>query len=71
MTIYDASGRQVDRLFEVFGQIDRRKMEQQGTGLGLVIAQALMTCMGGDIHLVSSQQAPSGTTVNRTRCSAI
>jgi signal transduction histidine kinase len=54
---------QVDRLFEVFGQIDRRKMEQQGTGLGLVIAQALVTCMGGDIDLVSSQQEPSGTTV--------
>ncbi len=54
---------QVDRLFEVFGQIDRRKMEQQGTGLGLVIAQALGTCRGGDIDLVSAQQAPSGTTV--------
>ncbi|MCD6285781.1 MAG: response regulator [Anaerolineae bacterium] len=54
---------QVDRLFEVFGQIDRRKMEQQGTGLGLVIAQALVTCMGGNIDLVSSQQEPTGTTV--------
>jgi len=55
--------RQIDRLFEIFGQIDRRKMEQQGTGLGLVIAQALVSCMGGDIALVSSQQEPSGTTV--------
>lgn len=53
---------QVDRLFERFGQIDRRKMEQQGTGLGLVIAQALVSCMAGDITLVSSQQEPTGTT---------
>jgi len=54
---------QVDRLFEVFGQINRRQMEQQGTGLGLVIAQSLASCMGGDIVLVSSEKEPRGTTV--------
>jgi two-component system, sensor histidine kinase and response regulator len=53
---------QVDKLFERFGQINRRQMEQQGTGLGLVIAQALVGCMDGEITLVSSQQEPSGTT---------
>jgi len=53
----------VDKLFETFSQINRRQMEQQGTGLGLVIAQALVSCMGGDIDLVSSQEEPTGTTV--------
>ncbi len=53
---------QVDQLFERFGQINRRQMEQQGAGLGLVIAQALVTCMNGKITLVSSQREPSGST---------
>jgi len=52
----------VDQLFERFGQINRRQMEQQGAGLGLVIAQALVTCMNGKITLVSSQREPSGST---------
>ncbi len=40
---------QLPHLFERFRQINRAELEQQGAGLGLVIAQALVTCMGGDI----------------------
>lgn len=54
---------QLDRLFERFGQINRRQMEQQGTGLGLVIVKALSECMNGRVRIESSQEEPSGTTV--------
>lgn len=43
----------VARLFERFRQIDRQRMEQQGTGLGLWIAKALITSMGGSIGVSS------------------
>ncbi|MBN1246856.1 MAG: hybrid sensor histidine kinase/response regulator [Anaerolineae bacterium] len=54
---------QIDRLFERFGQINRKEMEQQGTGLGLVIVKALSECMNGHVLIESSQREPSGTTV--------
>ncbi len=44
---------QIPHLFKRFGQLDRQKMEQQGAGLGLVIAQALITCMQGSITVDS------------------
>jgi two-component system, sensor histidine kinase and response regulator len=53
---------QVAHLFERFRQINRDKLEQQGTGLGLVIAQALTTSMGGHITVESVQGQDSGST---------
>ncbi|MBN2005615.1 MAG: response regulator [Anaerolineae bacterium] len=46
---------ELNKLFERFRQINRAKMEQQGTGLGLVIARALVNCMQGDITAKSVQ----------------
>lgn len=53
----------IDSLFETFGQVDRDKLEQQGAGLGLVIAQALVASMGGTIRIESQQGENSGTKV--------
>ena len=53
---------QVDQLFERFGQLNRAKLEQQGAGLGLVIAEALIGSMGGHITLQSQQGENSGST---------
>jgi two-component system, sensor histidine kinase and response regulator len=57
------SADQIERLFEKFGQLNRKQMEQQGTGLGLVIVKALSECMGGQVTIESTQDEPSGTTV--------
>lgn len=45
---------QLDKLFERFSQLDRAKMEQQGGGLGLVIAKGLANLMHGDIRVESA-----------------
>ena len=45
---------QMDKLFESFGQVNRAKMEQQGGGLGLVIAKGLAHLMNGDITVEST-----------------
>ena len=43
----------IPRLFQPFQQIDRDKMEQQGVGLGLSIAQELIHLHGGEITVQS------------------
>lgn len=43
----------IPRLFERFRQIDRDHMEQQGAGLGLAIAQAMIELHGGEITVSS------------------
>jgi two-component system, sensor histidine kinase and response regulator len=53
---------QLRHLFERFRQFNRDKLEQQGTGLGLVIAQSLTASMGGHITVESSQGESSGST---------
>jgi two-component system sensor histidine kinase/response regulator len=47
-------------LFERFSQIDRDKMEQQGVGLGLAIAERLVRLHGGSIQ-VESQPGEGST----------
>jgi two-component system sensor histidine kinase/response regulator len=44
---------QIPKLFVRFGQLDRQTMEQQGAGLGLVIAKALINCMHGEVTVES------------------
>lgn len=43
----------LEKLFELFRQINRQKMEQQGSGLGLAIAMGMISCMGGEIKVKS------------------
>lgn len=45
---------QIALLFERFRQINREKLEQQGTGMGLVIAESLVDCMNGTISVEST-----------------
>lgn len=44
---------EIPHLFERFRQIERERMEQQGVGLGLAIAQELIRLHGGDITVES------------------
>lgn len=54
---------QISLLFERFRQINREKLEQQGTGMGLVIAQSLVQCMDGTIDVESSPGEGSTFTI--------
>jgi signal transduction histidine kinase len=54
---------QISLLFERFRQINREKLEQQGTGMGLVIAQSLVQCMDGTIDVESSPNEGSTFTI--------
>jgi signal transduction histidine kinase len=54
----------VDRLFERFEQLDRSKMEQQGTGMGLYIANALVQIHGGQITVESEVGEGSTFTIH-------
>jgi two-component system sensor histidine kinase/response regulator len=48
------SAKELPCLFERFRQINREKMEQQGAGLGLFIAQGLIQLHGGEIAVAST-----------------
>jgi len=54
---------ELPHLFERFRQIDREKMEQQGIGVGLAIAQELIHLHGGEITVESTLGAGSTFTV--------
>lgn len=45
---------QIDRLFKPFVQTDSAHAQQEGTGLGLVISQAYVKLLGGDIAVTST-----------------
>jgi len=53
----------IPHLFERFRQIDRERMEQQGAGLGLSIAQALVALHGGEIDVTSEEGVGSTFTI--------
>jgi len=44
---------EIDRLYDVFHQIDRAKREQQGTGSGLAICKGIIEIHGGRIEVES------------------
>jgi two-component system, sensor histidine kinase and response regulator len=44
----------LDKIFDVFHQIDRAKMEQQGSGSGLAIAQSIIAMHAGTISASST-----------------
>ncbi len=54
---------EIPYLFQRFRQIDRERMEQQGAGLGLVIARELILLHGGDIHVRSRPRKGSTFTI--------
>jgi len=54
---------EVPHLFERFRQIGREKMEQQGVGLGLAIAQQLIQMHGGEVTVESTPGEGSTFTI--------
>ena len=44
---------QLDKIFDMFYQIDRAKLEQQGSGSGLAIAQSIVRLHHGEITAIS------------------
>jgi signal transduction histidine kinase len=55
---------QLDKIFDVFYQIDRAKLEQQGSGSGLAIVQGIVRLHGGAITASSTPNAGSIFTVD-------
>jgi two-component system sensor histidine kinase/response regulator len=54
---------EIPLLFERFRQVDREKMEQQGVGLGLSIAQGVIRLHGGEIAVISTPGEGSTFTI--------
>jgi two-component system sensor histidine kinase/response regulator len=54
---------QLDKIFDMFYQIDRAKLEQQGSGSGLAIAQSIVRMHGGEIFATSLVNAGSTFTI--------
>ena len=53
----------LERIFDVFHQIDRAKLEQQGSGSGLAIAHGLATLHGGTLTVQSEYGVGSTLTI--------
>jgi two-component system sensor histidine kinase/response regulator len=58
---------EVGHLFERFRQVNREKMEQQGVGLGLSIAQGVIHLHGGEITVASTPGEGSTFTIRLPR----
>ncbi|MGD8821804.1 MAG: hybrid sensor histidine kinase/response regulator [Anaerolineales bacterium] len=58
---------EIDSLFNVFHQIDRAQLEQQGTGSGLAISNGIVTLHGGSIDVQSEYGQGSVFTVSIPR----
>ena len=54
---------ELDRIFDVFYQIDRAKMEQQGSGSGLAIAHGIVVLHGGTLTAASEPGVGSTFTI--------
>jgi two-component system, sensor histidine kinase and response regulator len=54
---------QLDKIFDMFYQIDRAKLEQQGSGSGLAIAQSIVRMHGGEIFAKSLVNTGSTFTI--------
>jgi signal transduction histidine kinase len=54
---------EMDKIFDVFYQIDRAKLEQQGSGSGLAIARGLVNLHGGALSVESEYGAGSTFTI--------
>ena len=54
---------EMDKIFDMFYQIDRSKMEQQGSGSGLAIARGLLNLHGGTLAVASEYGAGSTFTI--------
>ncbi len=53
----------VDKLFDLFHQLNREEMEQQGTGAGLAICKGIVEIHGGKVALESVQGEGSTFTI--------
>lgn len=54
---------QLDKIFDMFYQIDRAKLEQQGSGSGLAIVQSIVRMHGGEISAQSTEESGSTFTI--------
>jgi signal transduction histidine kinase len=55
---------ELDKIFDVFYQIDRAKMEQQGSGSGLAIAHSIIRLHGGELTAFSQLDQGSTFTID-------
>jgi signal transduction histidine kinase len=55
---------ELERIFDVFYQINRAKLEQQGSGSGLAIAQGIVRVHGGDLRVRSAPGEGSTFTID-------
>jgi two-component system sensor histidine kinase/response regulator len=55
---------EIERVFEPYYQVNRRRQEQQGIGLGLTLARGILQAHGGDLELYSTLGVGTQATVS-------